>query len=87
MKIQISIDDNLLVRADTFANQNYLSRSGLVALSLSHYLRQEELLSSIKNCSLAIQKVAHEGKLDPKTVELFNEFQTVSNIVLNNKLK
>lgn len=39
MKVQISLNDKLLERADKYANLNYLSRSGLISLALTNYLK------------------------------------------------
>ena len=35
MKVQISLDDKLVERADVFADANYMSRSGLISLALT----------------------------------------------------
>ena len=33
MKVQISIDDELVKRVDNYADKNYLTRSGLISLA------------------------------------------------------
>ena len=39
MKVQISLNDKLMERADKYADLNYLSRSGLISLALTNYLK------------------------------------------------
>lgn len=82
MKIQISLDDELLERIDNCADANYMSRSGFISEACVQLLNQRELISSINRISLACQKVADTGVLDDETQRLFNDFELISNRLL-----
>ena len=48
-KITISLDDELVKRVDKYADENYMSRSGLISLSLT-LSDEAEVTKAIKNC-------------------------------------
>lgn len=62
-KINITMDDALLSRADTFADNNYTSRSGLISLALRQYLDSQDLMQAVKNMSVAMQVIAEKGEI------------------------
>lgn len=77
MKINISLDDELVERCDRYAKENYLSRSGLISMALTQYLNQYEILLAIKDLNLAMRKIADDKQIDEDTMlklEDFNRF-------------
>ena len=62
-KVNISINDELLERADSFCEKNYLSRSGLISLSLSQYLIAQEVNNLLRNMTISMQKIADKIKV------------------------
>lgn len=78
MKVQISINDELLERADNFADDNYMSRSGLIAQALNQYLTQAEVSKAVREMALAMQKIADTGKLDSETIEMFEDYERLA---------
>lgn len=82
MKIQISLDDELLARVDNCADANYMSRSGFISEACVQLLNQRELISSINRISYACQKVADTGILDEDTEALFKDFEIISKTLL-----
>ena len=81
-KINISIDDRLLSRADTFADANYTSRSGLITLALSQYLNQQDLFSAIKEINLTIKKVAEANTMDEESQKQLDDFEKLCSLLL-----
>jgi metal-responsive CopG/Arc/MetJ family transcriptional regulator len=81
MKVQISIDDELVKRVDNYADKNYLTRSGLISLACSQYLTQNEALMAVKDISLAIRKIADSGKIDEETENKLKEFEIFVNML------
>ena len=57
MKVNVTLDDELMQRVDNYADRNYMSRSGLISLAVTQYLNQQEVILAIKDVSLAIQLV------------------------------
>lgn len=84
MKVQITLDDALMERVDAFADANYMSRSGLLSLAVTQYLNQAEALSSIKEMSLCMRKIADNGKVDHETMEQLEDFERFSKMFMGN---
>jgi metal-responsive CopG/Arc/MetJ family transcriptional regulator len=80
-KVQISINDDLLERLDNFADENYTSRSGLIATALTEYLNSREVLMLVKNLSLAVGKVAETGNVDEETMKKLEDFDRATKIM------
>ena len=78
MKIQISINDDLLERADNYADANYMSRSGLITQSLNQYLNQAEVIIAVKNMALAMRKIADTGQFDEETMKQFEHSERIA---------
>lgn len=81
MKLQISIDDELVKRVDNYAEKNYLTRSGLISLACNQFLAQNESLMAVKDISLAIRKIADTGKVDEETESKLREFESFVNML------
>lgn len=81
MKLGISLDDELLKRADAFADKNYMSRSGLISLALSSYLNSAELVGYLRDLSLCVRKIADTGNVDHETVEQLEDLERVAKLL------
>ena len=46
-KINISIDDELLKKADNFAKKIYTSRSGLISIALVNYMNNQDAITKL----------------------------------------
>lgn len=82
MKVNVTLDDELMQRVDNYADRNYMSRSGLISLAVTQYLNQQEVIFAIKDVSLAIRKIADTGKMDHETIEQFEDFERLSKMFL-----
>ena len=52
MKVNITVNDELMKRIDDYAEQNYLSRSGLFTLSATQYLNGVQMMAAIQEISV-----------------------------------
>lgn len=75
MKVNFTVRDELMQRADKYAKNNYMSRSGLISLALSEFLNAREMATAIPRISYALKKMADEGKVDEDTLTEFREFE------------
>lgn len=75
MKVQISVDDELMARVDNYADENYMSRSGLITLALCQYLNQAEATKAVKEMAVCMRKIADNGKVDHETMEKLEDFE------------
>lgn len=81
MKMQVSLNDSLANRIDKFAKQNYLTRSGLITQACSTYLNQNEMAIVVKDLSIAMNKIADKGEIDPETKEQLDDFMRLVNFI------
>ena len=84
-KIQISIKDEMLKRADFFAQLNSISRSGLIALAINQYLSQFELISGLTEMSLAVKKIADNNEMDEESLSKLQDFERLAKLILSQK--
>ena len=81
MKVQVSLDDNLVERIDNYADANYMSRSGLISLATAQFLNQAEMMLLVKDMSLAMRKIADTGNLDHETMEKLEDLERFCKLV------
>lgn len=84
-KVQISIDDSLLERIDNYADNNYLTRSGLVTIATNQYLNSVEVISAVKDMSISMRKIADQGYVDQETMEQLEDFERIAKVLVGNK--
>ena len=84
-KIQVSLDDELLKRVDNYADDNYMSRSGLITLATTQFLNANEVTKAIISLNTSMQKIAETGKLDPETMEQLEDWQRLANLLTTKK--
>lgn len=84
-KINISIDDELLERADKYTKKMYTSRSGLISLALASFMNSQEAILAINDMALAIRKIADEGDVDEETLQQLKDFERMSQMLLGQK--
>lgn len=75
MKVNITLDDELMQRLDNFADKNYMSRSGLVSLAVTQYLNSNEMILAVKDMALCMRKIADTGVVDHETMEQLEDFE------------
>lgn len=82
MKVQITLDDDLMSRADNFADSNYMSRSGLISIALAQYLNQNEAVLAMRDVAVAVKKIADTGKVDHDTMEKLEDFERIAKMMI-----
>lgn len=82
MKVQITLDDALMERVDTYADENYMSRSGLVSLAVTQYLNSADVTKAIKEMALCMRKIADTGNIDDETRKQLNDFEILSKMLV-----
>jgi metal-responsive CopG/Arc/MetJ family transcriptional regulator len=82
MKVQITLDDALMERVDAYADENYMSRSGLLSLAVTQYLNAAEVTKAIKEMAVCIRKIADNGTVDHETMEQLEDFERLSKMLV-----
>lgn len=81
MKVQITVDEDLMKRVDEYADENYMSRSGLISLALTQYLNAKEMVGAISRMSFALERIADKGEIDEQTQQELADFQRLCVII------
>lgn len=82
MKVQITLDDALMERVDAYADENYMSRSGLLSLAVTQYLNAAEVTKAVKEMAVCMRKIADNGTLDHETMEQLEDFERLSKMLV-----
>ena len=85
MKLGITLDDELVKRMDEYADNNYMSRSGLLSLAVTQYLNAADVSQAIKDMALAMRKIADNGEIDDETRGQLEDFERVAKFLTNSK--
>lgn len=82
MKVQVTLDDALMERVDAYADENYMSRSGLLSLAVTQYLNAAEVTKAIKEMAVCMRKIADNGTVDHETMEQLEDFERLSKMLV-----
>ena len=75
VKVNITLDEELLQRIESYADENYLTRSGLLTIAASQFLLQAEASRAIVDMSLAMRKIAETGAIDDEQRRRLEDFE------------
>lgn len=78
VKINVTIDEDLLCRVDRYCDDNFMSRSGLISISVNQFLNTNEALKAIKVMSSSMRKIADKGEVDPETLRDLEDFERLA---------
>lgn len=81
-KINVTLDTDLIKRADDFADDNYMSRSGLISLALTQYLNQNDIIRAVNDISISMRKIADNKELSDEEVSNLKDFETMAKMLI-----
>lgn len=85
MKANITINDELMERADRYAENNYMSRSGLFSVALTTYLNQVEAFQAVKSIALSMRKIADEGEITAEQMDALEDMERLVKLMFDTK--
>lgn len=77
MKVNITVDDKLMERIDRYAEENYMSRSGLMSFACTQFLNQADAVHAIVNMGICMQKIAETGVVDEETRKELEDIERI----------
>lgn len=80
MKVQISINDELMERVDDFAKKNYINRSSLFTIAVLQYINTQDVTKAIKDMAICMQKIADNADKGKVTEEMLQELEDFNRI-------
>jgi metal-responsive CopG/Arc/MetJ family transcriptional regulator len=84
IKINITIDTDLLRRIDNYTNDTYLNRSSFIGIACNQYLDSIEVTQAIKDMAISMRKIADTGCIDKETLEKLQDYERLCKIFTNN---
>ncbi len=80
-KVNITLDEDLMKRVDAYADDNYLTRSGLVSLALTQFLNQYDVCRAITDISVSMRKISENKKLSSEEIDNLRDFETLAKML------
>ena len=77
MKVQMSINDDLLQKIDAYADANYMTRSGFVSMACAQYLAAQEVQLAIKEMAACMRRIADSNKIEPEQLQQLEDIERV----------
>lgn len=87
MKVNITLDDELMKRLDDYAYRNYMSRSGLMSLAVTQFLNANEMILAVKDMALCMRKIADTGTVDSGTMQQLEDFERLAKMLSTGTIK
>ena len=81
IKLQITMDDNLLAEVDNYCDDNHINRSALISQALVEVLNRQKVINSISELSLALAKSCELGSIDEVTQVKIRQFEALCKLM------
>lgn len=85
IKVNVTLDEELMRRIDEYAEENYLNRSSLVSLATSQFLNAADVTKAIKDMAFAMRKIADNGEIDDESRRQLEDFERLSRMLVGAK--
>lgn len=85
IKVNITLDEELMRRVDEYAEENYLNRSSLVSLATTQFLNSADVTKAIKDMAFSMRKIADNGEIDDETRRELEDFERLSRMLVGVK--
>ena len=82
VKVQITLEEDLLNQVDDYCDKNYMNRSWLISQSLVEVLNKQKMIYAIANISVSIRQVTESGNIDDDTRREFEKFEALCKIFM-----
>ena len=82
-KVNITMDDRLLEKIDIYADENFMTRSGMIALGCTQFLNQQEAFGLVKRMSVVLDKIADTGTVDADTMKELEDFERICKLLVS----
>lgn len=85
VKVNVTLDEELLRRIDEYAEENYLNRSSLVSLATTQFLNSADVTKAVKDMAFTMRKIADNGEIDAESREQLEDFERLSRMLVGAK--
>jgi metal-responsive CopG/Arc/MetJ family transcriptional regulator len=81
MKVNISVNDDLMKRIDEYAERNYTNRSAVFAQSANQFLLSQSIPQAIGEMAVAFKRIADNNEIDEESKKKLNEFMYLAQLL------
>lgn len=81
MRVNMTLNDELLKRLDTYAKANYMNRSSVVSFACNQFLMANELQSLLVDMKRAMQKIADCGTVPEEQMKELEKFEMLCDMM------
>lgn len=85
VKVNITLDEDLLRRVDDYAEDNYLNRSSLFSLATTQFLNAADVTRAVRDMAFAMRKIADSGEIDDESRRQLEDFERFSRMLVGSK--
>lgn len=80
-KINISIDDELMKRVDSYVARNYMTRSGVFSFAVTQFLDTADVVYSMKEMALCMRKISDNNSIDEETLQHLEDIERLLKMI------
>lgn len=81
MKVNVSINDELMEKIDNYSKENYITRSHFFTMVSNQFLAQLELTSALKEVSKAVKKISENNIVDDESQKQLDLFEKIVSMI------
>lgn len=85
MKINITVNDELLAQIDKKSDEMFMSRSGFIALACTEKLQSMQAVEMLEQMTSAFKTIAVKGTVDDEVVQQLDLLQATYNAIYGNR--
>lgn len=84
MRVNMTLNDELLARIDNYAKSNYMSRSSVVSFACNQFLMANELQSLYVDMKRALQTIASKETITDEQLKEIEKFENLCDLMTKN---
>lgn len=81
IKVQISIDENLLNRIDAYSDDNFMTRSGFITMASTQVLDADEIRKNVRSVAKSLRTIADNGYVTPEQLANLEEYERMISVL------
>lgn len=85
MKINITMKDELIKRVEEYADENYISKSGTIAMAVNQFLNAQEMSKHIRIMAMAMKKISETNQLDDEIIQQLQDFERFAKVLTGSR--
>lgn len=84
MRVNMTLNDELLERIDNYAKLNYMNRSSVVSFACNQFLMANELQSLMVDMKRALQTIANNETITDEQLKELEKFENLCDLMTKN---